>query len=77
DSFQLEIQEFREFREFRIRRHSIPPFIPLELLSRRFLPHNPREFLGILLQHLNAFVARRQQLQKFQVKIPRVFPGFP
>ncbi|XP_014118065.1 PREDICTED: centromere protein O, partial [Pseudopodoces humilis] len=59
DSFQL---EFQEFRHFRIRRHSIPPFIPLELLARQFLPRNLREFLGILFQHLNAFVARRQQL---------------
>ncbi|NXM89257.1 CENPO protein, partial [Oenanthe oenanthe] len=71
DSFHVELQEFREFREFRVCRHSVPPFIPLERLSQEFLPRDPREFLGILLQHLNAFVARRHQLQKFQVRIPK------
>ncbi|NXO75479.1 CENPO protein, partial [Sitta europaea] len=58
--------ECREFPEFRLRRHSIPPFIPLERLSREFLPQKPREFLGILFQHLNAFVGRRQQLRQLQ-----------
>uniref|UniRef100_A0A803W9K9 Centromere protein O n=1 Tax=Ficedula albicollis TaxID=59894 RepID=A0A803W9K9_FICAL len=62
DSFHVELQEFREFREFRLRRHSVPPFIPLERLSQEFLPKDPRQFLAILFQHLNAFVARRHHL---------------
>ncbi|NXH39454.1 CENPO protein, partial [Dicaeum eximium] len=67
DSFRL---EFREFRELRIRRHSVPPFIPLERLAREFLPRRPREFLGILFRHLNAFVGRRHQIRLLQVGIP-------
>ncbi|NXD46693.1 CENPO protein, partial [Copsychus sechellarum] len=77
DSFRLELQEFREFREFRVRRHSVPPFIPLERLARQFLPRNPRQFLAILLQHLNAFVARRQQLQEFQEEFSECIRGVP
>ncbi|NXL24708.1 CENPO protein, partial [Setophaga kirtlandii] len=66
-------REFRELRELRIRRHSIPPFIPLQGLAREFLPGKLREFLARLSQHLNAFVARREQLRLLQVfpKIPQ------
>ncbi|NXH00205.1 CENPO protein, partial [Loxia leucoptera] len=66
DSFQLELQGSREFRDLRIRRHSVPPFIPLQGLARQFLPGKLREFLELLLQHLNAFVARREQLRLLQ-----------
>ncbi|NWT35504.1 CENPO protein, partial [Cardinalis cardinalis] len=66
DSFHLELQESRECREWRLGRHSIPPFIPLQGLAREFLPGKPREFLAVLWQHLNAFVARRRQLQLLQ-----------
>ncbi|NXR96699.1 CENPO protein, partial [Hypocryptadius cinnamomeus] len=59
-----------EFRELRIRRHSIPPFIPLESLAQKFLPQNLQQFLGILCQLLNAFVARRHQLRLLQVGFP-------
>ncbi|NXM21308.1 CENPO protein, partial [Ploceus nigricollis] len=61
-----EIRDGRELRELRIRRHSIPPFIPLERLSREFLPGKLRHFLGSLFQHLNAFVGRRHQRQQLQ-----------
>ncbi|NXL75785.1 CENPO protein, partial [Leptocoma aspasia] len=74
DSFRL---EFQDFREFRIHRHSIPPFIPLERLAREFLPRQPREFLGILFQHLNAFVGRRRQLRQFQEEFPDCIQGSP
>ncbi|NXQ37483.1 CENPO protein, partial [Alaudala cheleensis] len=63
DRFQL---EFQGSPELRLRRHSIPPFIPLQRLSREFLPRQPREFLELLLGHLNAFVARREQLRLAQ-----------
>ncbi|NXB48389.1 CENPO protein, partial [Leucopsar rothschildi] len=61
-----EFRELGEFRELRLRRHSIPPFLPLEALAGHFLPHRPRQFLALLLQHLNAFVARREQLRQLQ-----------
>ncbi|NWH99451.1 CENPO protein, partial [Tichodroma muraria] len=66
-----------EFPEFRVRRHSIPPFIPLERLARQFLPQQPREFLGILFQHLNAFVGRRHQLEEFQEQFSEWLRGAP
>ncbi|NXQ09519.1 CENPO protein, partial [Vidua macroura] len=59
-----------ERREWRLGRHSIPPFIPLERLGREFLPGRLRQFLALLLQHLNAFVGRRQQLRRARVRIP-------
>ncbi|NXC53408.1 CENPO protein, partial [Aleadryas rufinucha] len=66
-----------EFREFRILRHSIPPFIPLERLSREFLPSDLRGFLDALFQHLNAFVGRRRQLEQFQEEFSEWLEGIP
>ncbi|XP_017582318.1 PREDICTED: centromere protein O [Corvus brachyrhynchos] len=66
DRFHLELLVRPESREFRIQRHSIPPFIPLEQLARKFLPSDLRGFLDVLFQHLNAFVGRRHQLEQFQ-----------
>ncbi|NXQ51413.1 CENPO protein, partial [Catharus fuscescens] len=66
DSFHLELQERGESGRLRLCRHSVPPFIPLERLARELLPRDPRQFLGILCQHLNAFVSRREQLRKLQ-----------
>uniref|UniRef100_A0A8C0U133 Centromere protein O n=1 Tax=Cyanistes caeruleus TaxID=156563 RepID=A0A8C0U133_CYACU len=66
-----------EFPDFRIRRHSIPPFIPLQLLARRFLPRQLREFLVLLFQHLNAFVARREQLRQLREEFSEFIQGIP
>ncbi|XP_023802980.1 centromere protein O, partial [Cyanistes caeruleus] len=74
DSFRLEVSEFPDFR---IRRHSIPPFIPLQLLARRFLPRQLREFLVLLFQHLNAFVARREQLRQLREEFSEFIQGIP
>ncbi|NXM65535.1 CENPO protein, partial [Serilophus lunatus] len=63
ESFHLELLPGPEPR---IHRHSIPPFIPLERLSRRFLHSDLREFLAQLSQHLNAFVGRRFQAEQLQ-----------
>ncbi|NWI58470.1 CENPO protein, partial [Calyptomena viridis] len=63
DSFHL---EFLTRPELRIRRHSIPSFIPLEQLSRKFLPRDLRGFLDQLSQHLNAFAGRRFQAEQLQ-----------
>ncbi|NXB61122.1 CENPO protein, partial [Struthidea cinerea] len=77
DSFHLELLLRPESREFRIRRHSIPPFIPLEQLSRKFLPSDLRGFLDALFRHLNAFVGRRQQLEQFQEQFSDRIQGIP
>ncbi|NWV48859.1 CENPO protein, partial [Daphoenositta chrysoptera] len=77
DSFHLELLPRPESREFRIQRHSIPPFIPLEQLSRKFLPSDLRGFLDVLFQHLNAFVGRRHQLEQFQEQFSEWIQGIP
>ncbi|NWT87391.1 CENPO protein, partial [Lanius ludovicianus] len=77
DSFHLELLLRPDFREFRIQRHSIPPFIPLEQLSRKFLPSDLRGFLDVLFQHLNAFVGRRHQLEQFQEQFSKWIQGIP
>ncbi|NXM05421.1 CENPO protein, partial [Tyrannus savana] len=63
--------------ELRIQRHSIPAFIPLERLSREFLPRDLRRFLDLLCQHLNGFVARRFQAEQFQERFSDWIQGVP
>ncbi|XP_068867980.1 centromere protein O [Aphelocoma coerulescens] len=77
DRFHLELLARPESREFRIQRHSIPPFIPLEQLARKFLPSDLRGFLDVLFQHLNAFVGRRHQLEQFQEQFSEWIQGIP
>ncbi|XP_050169334.1 centromere protein O [Myiozetetes cayanensis] len=74
DSFHLELQALPELR---IQRHSIPAFIPLERLSREFLPRDLRRFLGLLCQHLNGFVGRRFQAEQFQERFSDWIQGIP
>ncbi|NWS10102.1 CENPO protein, partial [Pachyramphus minor] len=74
DSFHLELLARPELR---IQRHSIPPFIPLEQLSRRFLPTDLRRFLALLSQHLNAYVGRRFQAEQFQERFSDWIQGTP
>lgn len=53
----------------RISRHNVPPFIPLNSLAEQNnLQTNIRTFLDTLSRHLNAFAARKQQLEL--VKVP-------
>ncbi|NXS31717.1 CENPO protein, partial [Pomatostomus ruficeps] len=74
DSFHLELLLRPEFR---VRRHSVPAFIPLERLSREFLPGDLRGFLERLFCHLNAFVGRRHQLEQFQEQFSEWIQGTP
>ncbi|XP_054651677.1 centromere protein O [Dunckerocampus dactyliophorus] len=61
DSFQLEI-DLRP--TLRIRRHNVPPFIPLGPLTEcSHLQADVRGFLDTLGTHLNAFAGRKQQLK--------------
>ncbi|XP_071598366.1 centromere protein O [Heliangelus exortis] len=50
----------------RIHRHSIPTFIPLEQISKKFLQTDIRRFLALLSDHLNAYVGRRHQAEQLQ-----------
>ncbi|NWI85872.1 CENPO protein, partial [Pitta sordida] len=61
----------------RIRRHSLPPFIPLERLAREFLPRDLRGFLARLSDHLNAFAGRRFQAEQLQERFSSWIKGTP
>ncbi|XP_064304399.1 centromere protein O [Phalacrocorax carbo] len=49
-----------------IHRHSIPIFIPLEQLAKKYLQTDIRRFLSVLSDHLNAYVGRRYQADQLQ-----------
>ncbi|XP_028908726.1 centromere protein O [Ornithorhynchus anatinus] len=59
----------------RIRRHSIPPFIPLEQLAARHLRADMRGFLLCLSQHLNAYASRKYQADRFQSRFAACLSG--
>ncbi|NXX43774.1 CENPO protein, partial [Tricholaema leucomelas] len=50
----------------RIHRHSLPIFIPLEQISRRYLQTDIRRFLSVLSDHLNAYAGRKYQADQLQ-----------
>ncbi|NXW86017.1 CENPO protein, partial [Alopecoenas beccarii] len=52
--------------QVRIHRHSIPVFIPLEQIAKKYLQTDIRRFLSILSDHLNAYVGRRYQADQLQ-----------
>ncbi|XP_051667206.1 centromere protein O isoform X2 [Manacus candei] len=74
DSFHLELLLRPEVR---IQRHSIPAFIPLEQLSRRFLATDLRRFLALLSQHLEGYSGRRFQADQLQSRLPPPRSAFP
>lgn len=60
--------EFDLKPKLRIRRHNIPPFIPLsDLAEQSDMEANMKPFLDLLSQHLNAFAGRKQQLKLVKV----------
>ncbi|NXS59091.1 CENPO protein, partial [Brachypteracias leptosomus] len=52
--------------EVRILRHSIPIFIPLEQISKKYLQRDIRRFMSVLFDHLNAYAGRRYQADQLQ-----------
>ncbi|NXL54265.1 CENPO protein, partial [Podilymbus podiceps] len=52
--------------EVKIHRHSIPIFIPLEQIAKKYLQTDIRRFLSVLSDHLNAYVGRRYQADQLQ-----------
>ncbi|NWX44935.1 CENPO protein, partial [Steatornis caripensis] len=52
--------------EVQILRHSIPTFIPLERIAKKYLQTDIRRFLSVLSDHLNAYVGRRYQAEQLQ-----------
>ncbi|NWX19333.1 CENPO protein, partial [Aegotheles bennettii] len=49
-----------------IHHHSIPVFIPLEKMAKKYLQTDIRRFLCVLSDHLNAYVGRRYQADQLQ-----------
>ncbi|XP_057243976.1 centromere protein O-like, partial [Malurus melanocephalus] len=73
-SFHVELQLQPQLR---LGRHSVPAFIPLERLARKFLPRDLRAFLELLCAHLNGFMGRRHQLEQLQERFPDCLVGAP
>lgn len=53
--------------EVQVQRHSVPIFIPLEQIAKKYLQTDIRRFLSVLSDHLNAYAARRYQADQLQV----------
>ncbi|XP_042743409.1 centromere protein O isoform X3 [Lagopus leucura] len=52
--------------EVKIQRHSVPVFIPLEQIAKKYLQTDIRRFLSVLWEHLNAYVGRRHQADQLE-----------
>ncbi|NWH18800.1 CENPO protein, partial [Grus americana] len=52
--------------EVQIHRHSVPVFIPLEQIAKKYLQTDIRRFLSVLSDHLNAYAGRRYQADQLQ-----------
>lgn len=55
--------------EVQIYRHSVPIFIPLQQIAKKYLQTDIRRFLSVLSDHLNAYVGRRYQADQLQVPV--------
>ncbi|KFU97351.1 Centromere protein O, partial [Pterocles gutturalis] len=63
DSYHLDLLTQPEVR---IQRHSVPIFIPLEQIAKKYLQTDIRRFMSVLSDHLNAYVGRRYQADQLQ-----------
>ncbi|XP_065487890.1 centromere protein O [Caloenas nicobarica] len=63
DSYHLDLLTEPQVR---IHHHSIPIFIPLEQIAKKYLQTDIRRFLSVLSDHLNAYVGRRYQADQLQ-----------
>ncbi|KFP87168.1 Centromere protein O, partial [Acanthisitta chloris] len=63
DSYHLELCTNPQVQ---ILRHSIPVFIPLEQISKKYLQTDIRRFLSLLSDHLNAYAGRRHQAEQLE-----------
>ncbi|KAM6139152.1 centromere protein O [Phoenicopterus ruber ruber] len=63
DSYHLDLLTKPEVQ---IHRHSVPIFIPLEQIAKKYLQTDIRRFLSVLSDHLNAYAGRRYQAEQLQ-----------
>lgn len=61
--------------EVQIQRHSVPIFIPLEQIAKKYLQTDIRRFLSVLSDHLNAYAARRYQADQLQERFSDCLEG--
>ncbi|NXJ02171.1 CENPO protein, partial [Psophia crepitans] len=61
--------------EVRIHRHSVPVFIPLEQIAKKYLQTDIRRFLSVLSDHLNAYAGRRYQADQLQERFSDQIEG--
>ncbi|KAL9980235.1 hypothetical protein ACROYT_G008793 [Oculina patagonica] len=50
----------------KIHKHTVPYFIPIDTISQQYLNSDIKKFFMVISEHLNAFVARREQVQLCQ-----------
>ncbi|XP_009465662.1 PREDICTED: centromere protein O [Nipponia nippon] len=72
DSYYLDLLTKSEVQ---IHRHSIPIFIPLEQIAKKYLQTDIRRFLSVLSDHLNAYVGRRYQADQLQERFSDQIEG--
>ncbi|KGL88321.1 Centromere protein O, partial [Charadrius vociferus] len=63
DSYHLDLLTKPEVQ---IYRHSVPIFIPLQQIAKKYLQTDIRRFLSVLSDHLNAYAGRRYQADQLQ-----------
>ncbi|NXU59653.1 CENPO protein, partial [Turnix velox] len=63
DSYHLDLVINQEVQ---IYRHSVPTFIPLQQIAKKYLQTDIRRFFSVLSDHLNAYVGRRYQADQLQ-----------
>ncbi|XP_061415903.1 centromere protein O [Lethenteron reissneri] len=59
----------------RLLRHSFPQFVPLKELTEKHLAKNLQHFIWVLGDYLNAFVARREQVERTKSKFSDMLVG--
>jgi len=50
----------------KIHKHTLPYFIPIDTISQQYLNSDIKKFFMVISEHLNAFVARREQVHLCQ-----------
>nr|XP_058962108.1 centromere protein O-like [Pocillopora verrucosa] len=60
EPYNLEV-ELKD-NNLKIHKHTVPYFIPVDAISKQYLNTDIKRFFMIICEHLNAFVARREQV---------------
>ncbi|KAM8954255.1 centromere protein O [Pelodytes ibericus] len=72
DSYYVELVTQQRMR---IEHHSVPPFIPLEQITKEHLQTDLKKFLSVLFEHLNGYAGRKYQIDQLQAVSMIVVPG--